>query len=468
MVPFFEQLLSTYGYWIVALGVMAESMGLPFPGETLLLLGGASAGAGYLEIWGVIGAAAGGALVGDTLGYELGRWGGRPLLERYGHILHLKARHLARAEAFVARYGTKAVFFGRFIAILRTYSAFLAGVYRLPYPRFLLFNAAGGILWALTFGWLGAAFGSQWPLIQHWAGRAGLLMLGLLVLVALAVLLGRWAIRHEARLRARGAALLAYPWVVALRTRLAPQLAFLLARLSPEGYLGLHLTVGVVVMVLGGWLFGAIAEDVVHQDPLGQVDRVVSHFLSAHTEPPFTAAMRVISLAGSTVLLVASLALAIALAWRQWWRDLILLVLAVGGGELVNLLLQLLFARPRPVWPHPLLMLTSASFPSAHAMRSVIFYGFLGYLAMFWIGSWRGRVWTVVAGGVLMLLIGFSRLSLGVHYLSDVLAGYASGIVWLALTMTGVEAVRRYRPPHVDSAATTTVTRASAPPTAEE
>jgi membrane-associated phospholipid phosphatase len=156
---------------------------------------------------------------------------------------------------------------------------------------------------------------------------------------------------------------------------------------------------GVVVMVLGGWLFGAIAEDVIHQDPLGQVDRVVSHFLSAHTELPFTTAMRVISLAGSTVLLVAGLALAIALAWRQWWRDLMLLVLAVGGGELVNLLLKLLFARPRPVWPHPLLILTSASFPSAHAMRSVIFYGFLGYLAMFWIGSWRGRVWTVVAGG---------------------------------------------------------------------
>jgi undecaprenyl-diphosphatase len=144
-----------------------------------------------------------------------------------------------------------------------------------------------------------------------------------------------------------------------------------------------------------------------------------------------------------------------------------LLVLAGGGGELVNLLLKLLFARPRPVWPYPLLMLTSGSFPSAHAMRSVIFYGFLGYLAMFWIGSWRGRVWTVVAGGVLMLLIGFSRLSLGVHALSDVLAGYASGIVWLALTMTGVEAVRRYRPPHVDSAAATTGTRASAPPTAE-
>jgi hypothetical protein len=121
MHAWFAQLLETYGYWAVALVVMGESLGLPVPGETLLLLGAASAGAGYLEVWGVIGVAAGGALVGDSLGYALGRWGGRPprlrrrraatlraalpLLERYGRVLHLQPRHLARAEAFFARYG---------------------------------------------------------------------------------------------------------------------------------------------------------------------------------------------------------------------------------------------------------------------------------------------------------------------------------------------------------------------------
>src|SRR5919201_5597708 len=315
----FAQLVGTSGYWAVALVVMGESLGLPVPGETLLLLGAASAGAGYLEVWGVIGAAAGGAMVGDSLGYVLGRWGGRPLLERYGRVLHLQPHHLARAEAFFARYGGKTVFIGRFIAVLRAYSALLAGVYRLPYPRFLLFNAAGGILWALTFGWLGAAFGSQWPLIERWAGRAGLLLVGLLVLVGLAVLLGRWAVRHEAELRAWWAALLVHPWVMALHTRFAPQLAFLQARLSPEGYLGLHLTVGVVVIALGGWLFGGIAEDVVHHDPLVQVDLAVSAWLSTHTEPPVTAAMRALSQAGSPrLLLTASLALALALAWRRW------------------------------------------------------------------------------------------------------------------------------------------------------
>ena len=212
MHAWFAQLLGTYGYWAVALVVMGESLGLPVPGETLLLLGAASAGAGYLEVWGVIGAAAGGAIVGDSLGYALGRWGGRsprlrrrraatlraalPLLGRYGRVLHLQPRHLARAEAFFARYGAKMVCVGRFITILRTYSALLAGLARLPYPSFLLWNAAGGCLWALTFGWLGATFGSQWSLIARWAGHVGVLILGLLVLVGVAVLLGRYRREH--------------------------------------------------------------------------------------------------------------------------------------------------------------------------------------------------------------------------------------------------------------------------------
>jgi undecaprenyl-diphosphatase len=201
----------------------------------------------------------------------------------------------------------------------------------------------------------------------------------------------------------------------------------------------------VVVIALSGWLFAGIAEDVIHRDPLVQVDLAVSHFLHVHTEPPFTVAMRVISLAGSTFLLVAGPALAIYLAWRRRWGNLILLTLAVGGGELVNMLLKWLFARPRPMWPHPLVILTSYSFPSGHAMQSVMFYGLLGYLVIPRIASWRTRVWTVVAGVVLVVLIGFSRLYLGVHYLSDVLAGYAAGVVWLAFSITGIETVRRYR-----------------------
>ena len=443
MLPFLQHLLASYGYIAVTVAIMLESIGIPLPGETVLLLGAAYAGAGNLNVWGVILAAALGAIIGDTIGYSIGYRGGRALLERYGHILHLNPAHLARAEAFFAKYGDKTVFFGRFIALLRTFSAFLAGVYRMPYRRFLLFNAGGGILWAITFGLLGAAFGSQWQLIERWAGRAGLLIVGILLLLTAAVLLWRWAVRHEDDIQRRWAAFLAHPRVVSLRTRFAPQLAFLRARLSPSGYLGLQLTLGIVCIVAGAWLFGGITEDILHNDPLVQIDLTVSQFLHAHTEPPFTAAMLIVSLAGSALILIASLALAAYFAWRRRWYELILLVLAVGGGELLNLLLKAIFSRNRPSFPDPLITLTSFSFPSGHAMVSLIFYGLLAYLIIKRVTAWRIRVLTVLIVTVLVLLIGFSRMYLGVHYLSDVLGGYAAGLIWLAFTVTSVETFRR-------------------------
>jgi membrane-associated phospholipid phosphatase/uncharacterized membrane protein YbhN (UPF0104 family) len=294
-------------------------------------------------------------------------------------------------------------------------------------------------------GTVEAAFGSQWPLIERWAGRAGLLIAGLLLLIVLAGLLGRWAIQHETELRARWAAFLSHPKVVALRARFAPQLAFLEARLSPTGYLGLELTSGIVLIVLGSWLFGGIAEDVVHGDPLVQLDLPVSQFLLAHAEPPFTAAMLVVSFAGSYLIVGASLVIGAVLAWWRRWYDLSMLVLAVGGGELINLLLNTLFARHRPTVPDPLLTLTGASFPSGHAMAAMICYGLLVYLSVQRLGAWRWRVLVVVTGVVLIVLIGFSRIYLGVQYLSDVLGGYAAGVVWLAFTMTGIGTLRRRR-----------------------
>jgi membrane protein DedA with SNARE-associated domain len=192
MLDLFQRLLLTYGYWVVGLVVMAEGAGIPLPGETILLLGAAYAGTGHLDIRGVIAAAALGAICGDNLGYWIGRRGGRALLERYGHLFRLDGRHLARAESFYERHGARTVFFARFVAVLRTLSSLLAGANRMPYRRFALWNAAGGILWALVIGTLGAAFGTQWRRLDHWLGRGVLLLaVGLLVVVLVAVLLRR-------------------------------------------------------------------------------------------------------------------------------------------------------------------------------------------------------------------------------------------------------------------------------------
>ena len=112
---------------------------------------------------------------------------------------------------------------------------------------------------------------------------------------------------------------------------------------------------------------------------------------------------------------------------------------------MINLVLKALFAHHRPTFPDSLLTLTSPSFPSGHAMASMIFYGLIVYLIAQRVRVWRWRVLAAISAAVLIILIGFSRIYLGVHYLSDVLGGYAAGFVWLAFTITGVETLRRRR-----------------------
>ncbi|HCP73047.1 MAG TPA: hypothetical protein DIU08_00215, partial [Ktedonobacter sp.] len=151
-----QDALRTWGYLAVMAFIMIESSGIPFPGETMLLLASFSAATlvPELNIGLIIAFAALGAILGDNIGYYIGRTGGRSIIERYGRYVFLKPQHLKRAEKFFEKHGNKTVFFGRFIAILRTWSAFLAGVNHMHWRVFLLYNAAGGILWAIIYGTL--------------------------------------------------------------------------------------------------------------------------------------------------------------------------------------------------------------------------------------------------------------------------------------------------------------------------
>ena len=160
--PELQGYLATYGYLAIFFIVALESAGVPMPGETILVAAAVLAGQGKISIFGVVGAAALGAILGDNCGYWVGRELGFPIAYRYGRYVHLNERRLKLGQYLFLRYGGKIVFFGRFIAILRAFAAFLAGVNHYNWERFFLFNAAGGIVWATIFGvggfWLGRAF----------------------------------------------------------------------------------------------------------------------------------------------------------------------------------------------------------------------------------------------------------------------------------------------------------------------
>src|SRR5713101_7946877 len=155
-----QNALHTLGYPAVTLFIMIESAGIPFPGETMLLLASFYSAIDHqLKLPIIIACAAFGAIAGDNIGYFVGRTGGRAFVERFGRYVFLKSQHLDRAEKFFARHGDKTVFFGRFIAVLRAWAAFLAGLNHMRWRTFLIYNAAGGILWATIFGTLGFVAG---------------------------------------------------------------------------------------------------------------------------------------------------------------------------------------------------------------------------------------------------------------------------------------------------------------------
>jgi membrane protein DedA with SNARE-associated domain len=163
-----EPFITAMGYPAVFLLVMGECMGIPLPGETGLLIAAAASGTGKMfDIRWVIVFATAGAIVGDTLGYWIGRRGGRGLVLRLTGKFFIKKEHLEKAEMFFSRHGGKAVFFGRSVSYLRVLTALLAGVSRMRYPKFLVYNALGGIAWAIVFGLAGYAFGKNLGFLEE-------------------------------------------------------------------------------------------------------------------------------------------------------------------------------------------------------------------------------------------------------------------------------------------------------------
>ena len=203
-----EHLIQTYGLWALFTVVMLESMGVPVPGESALITAALYAGSTHqIDIFRVILVTAAAAIIGDNIGYLVGRSLGVRLLVRYGGYLRLDEKRLKLGQYLFMRHGGKIVFFGRFVAILRTFAAFLAGVNLMSWPRFLVMNALGGICWATLFGGGAYLFGEQ---INRVAGPLRwLFLLAAVCAVAAGIFFVR---RYERELEERAEAAIPGPW----------------------------------------------------------------------------------------------------------------------------------------------------------------------------------------------------------------------------------------------------------------
>lgn len=399
-------LFARYGYLLIFGSVLLENAGVPSPGHTVMLGGGALAQQGHLLLPLVIATGALAAIVGDNIGYLVGRRGGRALLLKYGHRILVKPETVEKAEGFFERHGPKAVFLSRFVTGLQTVGALLAGASRMRWRTFVLWNFLGAIAWATTYGALGYLFGASWNVLERWVGHAGLFLAALAVIGGAALLL-----RRRARLSA------------------------LLDRYLPDSLDKRHAALGLVVLG-GAALFVKISEDVVMHEST-QFDRAASLWVHHFETPTLDAIMRLFSFVGSFPVIAVVAAAVLLWAWRKDDRDaFVALVGVIALDEALNFYLKHLFERPRPNLLEEIAALHSYSFPSGHAMAAAAIYGMIAVAVGRLVP--RLKVWTAILGLAFALLIGLSRIYLGVHWVTDVLAGYAAGatilfggVLWL-------------------------------------
>jgi undecaprenyl-diphosphatase len=446
-------LISSYGYLIVFLLVGIESLGIPLPGETALITAAAFAALGRLNIFGVVAAAAAGAIIGDNAGYWIGKKGGLALIRRYGRYLRLDEAKIDKMHAFFERHGPKTIFLGRFISLLRCWAAALAGVANMPMRTFMFWNALGGVVWASIFGTLGFFFGKNLPLLERYLGQASMAVALLVALVVGIALFARWFSSHRAdvseTLSEKWTDAATDPRLAQFRSHHQRLWSYVAARFARGEYLIIHLTIGLALSAFVMWIFSTVTEDIIHNDPMTRFDVALASWLQRHDSAQADRIFHYISLVGSPLVIgLLVLVVAAALVWKREWLILSGWVAAFYGGSLLGRLLEALVRRPRPRGGSWLGSSDILALPTGHAFGSLLGFGLLAYLLVGFVVKRRSLQASIVSAAVILIAaISFSRLYLGVLYLSDLIGVYAAGVVWLAACVSGIELARRQHRP---------------------
>ncbi|HEX5341841.1 MAG TPA: phosphatase PAP2 family protein [Duganella sp.] len=200
------------------------------------------------------------------------------------------------------------------------------------------------------------------------------------------------------------------------------------------------------LLLVSGYVFHELAEAVMGQEAITVLDVQVAHWFNAHAAEPFTSLMLGVSAVHSVAGMVVLFSVLAAWLWRQratYW--LLALAFSVPGGMMLNVVLKHVFQRARPEFEDPLVTLATYSFPSGHTTAATCFYGLLASYLVIARPAWSVRLGTVAVCGAMVLLVAFSRVYLGAHYVSDVLAAMAESVAWLAVCITAISTLRRRR-----------------------
>ena len=435
-----EDVSNTLGAWtylLVGAFAFAETgafVGLVVPGETVMLLGGAVAGQGSIDIYLLIAIAWFSAWAGDTTSFFLGRRLGREFVLRNGPRFGIGHERFEKVEDYFSRHGGKTIFIGRFISLVRAFAPFIAGSSGMRYRAFVPYSILGTGLWASAHILIGYFFLRSIDTAAKYAGRGAFLLATLIVVVVGAVLaVRRFRVEENRRAAVRW---MERRWatrrLVVLARRFQPQLGFLWDRVTPGGTFGLEFTSLMATFAVATFVLVAYTV-IVGGDPGPTPGDVTAMEIAEKLRSGWLVdvARAVTALGSSAVVLPLAAIAAAALAARRRWAELGVLV--AGMALIVFGVHELKDAVDRPRPGAGLVAVSGSSFPSAHAASST-FYVWLAVTIVMRLRVGMARGALLIAGGVgLTALVGLSRVYLGVHYMSDVSAGWALGATAFSL-----------------------------------
>ena len=402
-----EQLLQQGGYWIVTLVACVEA--LPFigsivPGHTIVIAGGFFARLGMLNVYVLMALASAGAVVGDCIGYYMGKRYGYSFLNKYSKYFLVSQENLDKGRALISNHSGKALVLGRFNPISRAFMPFFAGASHVKLNKFWAYNIMGGVLWAVSSVLVGYIFGASYEVVAKYVGRFTLIG----IILSILLIFTYQFINKQRHIFAKYQlyTLIVSVFSLYIFFKTLQDVASL-----PSFMANLDVWFAEVINSMQtGWLFTAMS--------------ITSHIFSPET------------------LLFATFGITIWHIYKRYWHNVWIAMCTYPIGLGIGYTFKAIVERARPVTMF--INETGYSFPSGHAMASALFFSFLIYLALHHIHHKLRRELAIVACIILIFLIGMSRLYLGVHWFSDVAAGYAFGVFWftfMILVIRYVEAL---------------------------
>ncbi len=432
------------GYWIALLVTLSETtigVGLIIPGSSIVLFMGALAAKGYFDLGDLIWFALIGAVIGDNINYFIGKKYGIKIFKN--GFWFIKPAHFKKGEEFFEKHGSKSVFLGRFIPSIKEIIPLVAGTFKMKRTPFMIWNILGAIGWSLIWILPGYFFAQSLDIAKIWLTRAGFFMIILLIIFVIFYILKIILIKKGKKLfiflssvwESIKKAIIENSEVKKLVSQHKKFFIFLKKRLDKNNFYGLPLTFLSLALIYAISLFGGIMEDIINSDVIVSADVRVANLLSIFRNTELTTFFFWITLLGKwqTILIFTTATIFILWLWQKRTYIIPLLVSMIGS-EIFTSIGKITFHRSRPTVA--IYYESSFSFPSGHATIATAFYGFLAYLLIKNNKKWKYKINIFFISLAIILLIGFSRLYLGVHYVSDVWGGYLAGTIWLIIAIS--------------------------------